>query len=88
MELIWSIIAGTPLWVWLILVWVIYVGIKSLRDSTIYWPMLLAMPVTIMGFKLKTLFGGNHWLNLGSLAVGLLLGGKNALQTSIKVFKA
>lgn len=88
MESMWSIIAGTPLWVWSILAGVLYVGIKSLKDREIFWPMLFVMPVIIMGLKLKTLIGGNLWLNLGSLAVGLLLGGKHALQTSIKVFKA
>lgn len=88
MELILSILIHTPWWVWLILVWVLYVGIRSLKDRTIYWPMLMAVPAIIMGFKLKTFFDGNWWLSLGSLAVGLLWGGKHALQTSIKVFKA
>lgn len=88
MELIWSILTHTPWWVWLILVWVLYVGIRSLKDRIVSWPMLMAVPAIIMGLKLKTFFGGNLWLTLGSLAIGVLLGGRHALQTSIKVFKA
>ncbi|HBM17523.1 MAG TPA: hypothetical protein DD381_14435 [Lentisphaeria bacterium] len=43
-----GIIKGTPMWVWVVLVLVIYKGIKMLSDNTLAIKKLLIMPVLFL----------------------------------------
>ena len=48
------IIEGTPLYVWVILVYLLFVGIKSLNTRIIYLPKLFIIPLVLLTIKYKT----------------------------------
>lgn len=82
-----GVFTHAPIWVGGILVWVLYVGIKSLKDRIIPWPVLLIAPIILLLLKIETFFAGFTLNHLVSITAGLILGGSRALKTSIKIFK-
>lgn len=49
------IIKGTPLYVWAILCYLLFVGIKSIKTRVIYLPKLFILPLILLAIKYKTL---------------------------------
>lgn len=49
------IIKGTPLYVWAILCYLLFVGIKSIKTRVIYLPKLFIIPLILLAIKYKTL---------------------------------
>lgn len=64
----------TPHWVWLVLIYMIAVGRRSLRPRAVYPPMLLLVPAVLMVFKFPIFFSRAPHLYLSMLACGLMLG--------------
>lgn len=50
-----QIIKGTPLYVWAILVYLLFVGIKSMKTRVVYLPKLFVIPLILLAIKYKTL---------------------------------
>jgi hypothetical protein len=50
-----QIIKGTPLYVWVILVYLLFVGTKSIKTRVIYLPKLFIVPLILLAIKYKTL---------------------------------
>ena len=44
---------GTPIWVWLVFAYLIFVGIKATRQRVVYIPKLLIIPVILSVMKYK-----------------------------------
>lgn len=53
------IIKGTPLYVWAILCYLLFVGIKSIKTRVIYLPKLFIIPLTWLAINYKTLLSDN-----------------------------
>ena len=50
-----NIIQGTPLYVWTILCYLLFVGIKSIKTSFVYIPKLFIIPLILLAIKYKML---------------------------------
>jgi hypothetical protein len=57
-------ITGSPWWVWAILCYVIFIGIKSRRDRFVYLPKLFILPVIFLALKYQIFTSGNGMLPL------------------------
>jgi uncharacterized protein YneF (UPF0154 family) len=68
-----SIVSGTPLWVWGILAYLLYVGIKSTKDHVVSLPKLFIIPLIMIGMKYK-LFLHSGILIISTYILSLLLG--------------
>lgn len=56
MDPILSIIKGTPSWVWMVFIYVLFVGIKSTRTRIVYLPKLFIIPLVLLALKYKIFF--------------------------------
>lgn len=54
-----DIISSTPIWVWGILVYLLFIGIKSLKDRLVYIPKLFIIPIILNLVKYKTFINAN-----------------------------
>lgn len=77
----------TPWWVWAILCYVIFIGIKSTRDRIVYLPKLFILPVISLGLKYEIFTSGDGGLlivyfscMLLSFVAGFFLGLKAKVQ--------
>jgi hypothetical protein len=46
-----DIVTGAPLWVWIVLIYLIYVGVKSMHNRFVYIPKLFLIPLFILIIK-------------------------------------
>ena len=46
-------IIGTPWWVWIILVYLLFVGIKALKPRIVYLPKLFIIPAVLSSMQYK-----------------------------------
>lgn len=84
-------ITGAPWWVWAILCYVIFVGIKSTRDRVVYLPKLFIMPAIFLALKYKIFSSGNgrlllvyfSFMLLSFIAAFLL-----AIKSKVKIIKS
>ena len=74
LNVIIGIISGTPLWVWAIFAYLIFIGIKSLDSQKIFLPRLLIIPVLMLGLRYKVFLLNDGILPLLYLLSGLVLG--------------
>ena len=78
-----ELIKGTPTWVWLILILLLYMGSKSLRDRTIEVKKLIIMPVIFL------VMTSSHMkepvLYISFLIIGAVLGFLICFRSDIKV---
>jgi hypothetical protein len=49
-----QIVKGTPLYVWAILIYLLFVGIKSTKTRIVYLPNLFIIPFVLLAIKYKT----------------------------------
>lgn len=49
-----KILKSTPFYVWMVLAYLLFVGIKSLKTRLVYFPQLFVLPLTLLGIKYKT----------------------------------
>jgi|GEM_PF-2096233 len=70
-----DIISHTPIWVWLILAGLIWLGLGRTRDREVGIVSLIGFPLILVALSFFNLFGGSFGLaGLGGAAVGALLG--------------
>lgn len=50
-----NIIAGTPWWVWIVFVYLVFVGLKARLTQTVYLPVLFIVPALFTGLKFSAL---------------------------------
>ena len=43
-----EIITGAPLWVWIVLIYLISIGIRSMYNRSVYVPTLFLIPTALM----------------------------------------
>lgn len=71
MELIKSIISETPIWVWGILAYIVFVGINATKQQIIFVPRLFIVPALLMYFRIQDVMATHL---MGYLCVGLIVG--------------
>lgn len=78
-----ELIKGTPIWVWLLLLFLIYMGSKSLFDRTIELKKLLIMPIV---FLVMTTSHIKDPLSYGIfLVMGAIIGSLSCFKYKIRV---
>ena len=90
LNLIINAVSGAPWWVWFVLCYICFVGIRAIKSRTVPIPRLFIIPVVFILLKSKafsiehpaTLFIYIAWL-LGGCVIGFYF----ASKTKIKVFK-
>jgi hypothetical protein len=89
-EFVIKAIIGTPIWVWVIFIYLLLVGLKATRNRIIYLPKLYIIPIILIGLKYQTFFSGNYFsiaLYASFLCIGIGTGILSALKAPIKIFK-
>ncbi len=80
-----NIIAATPFWVWLLLIYLLFVGIRSSRQRVIYLPKLFIAPLIFLGIKYKAFLSQDSiWFCLAIL-VGITIGFLSYMKSTIEV---
>lgn len=69
-----EIISGTPLYVWGILFYLLYVGIKNTKRSVIHLPKLFIIPLVLLAIKYESLFSGDFLFTFVAILMGALVG--------------
>ena len=80
-------ITGTPIWVWAVLGYLIFVGILALKPRIITLYKLILMPVALIILKFKLFSSPDAWIYILTLAVGITAGVLKARTTAIHIFK-
>ena len=83
-------IAGTPWWVWVVFVYLLFIGIKSMKRRNVYLPKLFIIPIVLTAIKYKVFFLGglNIWTAyFVSLIIGLGVGYRIAIHEKIRILK-
>ncbi|GGA79914.1 hypothetical protein GCM10011491_03990 [Brucella endophytica] len=72
-----SIIAHTPVWVWVLMVFLLYRGIIALQPREMTWQRMLLLPVLFFAWALYDVARELHHpaLALAAFACGLVIGG-------------
>lgn len=74
---IFKILSSTPLWVWAVLAYLFFVGVKATRKRWVYIPKMFIVPLVLVGIKYKTFLLADVWAWSAygiCLGLGLLLG--------------
>jgi len=88
-QFIIEVIIGTPLWVWPILCYLLYVGFKATRDRVISPYKLMIMPLVFIIVNYKIMFiKSNLMTHIGFLLIGCGLGFILAKNIPIQILKA
>ncbi|OJW72873.1 MAG: hypothetical protein BGO68_00530 [Candidatus Amoebophilus sp. 36-38] len=66
-----SILTGAPWWVYIILVYLLYIGFRAIKPRTIWLPKLFILPIIITGLLTRNLFT-RHSFQLDNLAMYIL----------------
>lgn len=82
-----GILIGTPVWVWGILGYLVYVGVQALKPRTISLNRLIIMPIVFIAFKYRIFAQPNAWIYFSLLTVGIIVGYLKVRKAPIKVFK-
>ena len=82
-----KIILGTPWYAWLALAYVLYVGIRAMRERVVPINKLLIMPLVLIALKYKVFFSIYYHVYLLSLFIGMAIGFVMAKKMAIQVVK-
>ena len=85
-----GVLMGTPWWVWVVLVYLIVVGINASRHQIVYLPRLFIIPILLIGFKYKFFLAGSAWLillYLASLSLGVGIGFLQGMRAKVRIFR-
>lgn len=82
-----KIVAGTPIWVWAILGYLVYVGIQALKPRTVSLYRLIFLPLILILFKYRLLSQADAWIYLVFFIIGLGVGYLKVRNTKILIFK-
>jgi hypothetical protein len=76
-----KIIAGTPIWVWCVFAYLIFVGIKASKQRIVYIPKLFIIPVILSALKYKIFLSASFAVYLSyftCLLLSIIIGFKIA----------
>lgn len=82
-----KIILGTPIWVWFLGSYMIFIGIKSAGARIVYLPKLFIIPAILTIIKSINLVSGEWLVYLCALSLGMLMGVLNECKVKIVVIK-
>jgi len=86
-----GIISGAPIWVWLLLIYLIKNGIEALYERTVKIKKLMLMPVLLFLWSFYSLIQKNNdyalFIWLGCISLGIYLGWKSLKSKTIIVDK-
>jgi hypothetical protein len=82
-----DIIIGTPSWVWILLCYIIFIGLKATRDHKIFAPKLFVIPTILIGTTFFLEDTMNIALYLLSLIIGVGIGVLLSYNAPIKILK-
>lgn len=87
MDNLFQVIIGTPFWVWGVLIYILFVGLKAARTQVISLPKLFIIPVILVGTKYQLFLSGNSFNIIIYLLfiiigfyIGILIGYKTPLS--------
>jgi len=78
METIWEIVIHTPVWVYLLLIYLIFIGIKETKSRVIKLPCIFIGPTILSALSIHTLMTTvleAGYLIIGSWILGIVFGG-------------
>lgn len=82
-----NIIVGTPIWVWFLGSYMVYIGIKSTGARIVYIPKLYIIPAILTILKSINLVSGEWLIFLCALSLGMLIGIFNERNVKIVIIK-
>jgi hypothetical protein len=82
-----KIVTGTPLEIWAILGYLLYIGFKATQPRTVYLPSLFIVPLILTGIKSLYLPSMQVPYYFAAWLLGLVIGKLSAYSTPITVFK-
>lgn len=65
LEGIFKVILKTPMWVWIIFVYLVFIGVRSTKPRVVYVPQLFIIPLILIGLKFKLFLTGSYLLLSG-----------------------
>ncbi len=73
---IWQALKSTPIWVYLLFFYCIFIGVISRKDGVVSIYKMLIMPIVFTYMSVETLYlkFGIHYLSVGTFVVALMLG--------------
>lgn len=88
LDIMFNAIAGAPLWVWGILAYLLFVGIKATRTRIVYIPKLFIIPTVFIALNYKNLISGENIIKtLGFMLIGFIIGFVIGNNIPIKIIK-
>lgn len=69
-----AIITGTPIWVWGILAYIMYVGIQATKERIVWIPKLFIIPIILIALKYQVFLSEHALLSGLSICGGTGLG--------------
>jgi len=82
-----DIISGTPLEVWVLFCYIIFVGLKATQKQIIFIPKLFIIPFILIGVMIFSERNFSAALYILSLGVGTGIGALSSYDTPIKILK-
>ena len=89
-DFILKAIMGTPIWVWFVFAYLLFIGFKAMKSHDVLLPKLFIIPVVLTGFKYQIFLNANlpiffcYFLGLG---VSMFFGWKEAGREKVKPIK-
>lgn len=82
-----KIVTGTPIWVWAILGYLIYVGVQALKPRTVGLQRLIFLPLVLILLKYRLLTQPDAWIYVVFFIAGLGAGYLKVRRTQIVISK-
>lgn len=93
MDVVWQFSMNTPWWVYVLLIYLIYIGVKASKTRVVKLPVIFIIPLIFVGISLHTLFSsfsidGVAMLTwLCAILFGLMLGWRQIYHYVLRVDK-
>lgn len=87
MDPLFDMIEGTPLWVWLVLCYLIFVGIRALKASIVSLPKLFLIPFLFLAIQYKLFFSSDAAIFIATILLTMLLSFIVHTQKSVEILK-
>ena len=68
-------ITGTPIWVWGILAYIVFVGIKATQQQSVFVPRLFIVPTLLIYLRIQDVMSNDLiWYVCAGLIIGFVVG--------------
>ncbi|MGZ3690732.1 MAG: hypothetical protein ACXVAX_04475 [Pseudobdellovibrio sp.] len=82
-----GIARGTPIWVWAILAYLIYIGLQALKPRMITLQRLIIMPLILIAAKFRMFSEPNAWIYFAFFIASGLVGYFVVRKADLKIYK-